>query len=79
MCQHRFVYLFWFLLKVILLSLTGFYGSPVAKAAKYMFEKGLADFVGTDMHHTRHLNTLTDRHNVSHIMHHLGDKGYNNF
>ena len=68
-----------FLLQVNLLSITGYYGSPVAKAAKYILEKGLADFVGTDMHHTRHLNTLSDTHNISHIVRHLGEKTYNNF
>jgi tyrosine-protein phosphatase YwqE len=68
-----------FLLQVNLLSLTGYYGSPVAKAAKYILDKGLADFVGTDMHHTRHLNTLSDKHHISHIHHHLGEKVYNNF
>lgn len=68
-----------FLLQVNLLSLTGYYGSPVAKAAKYIFEKGLVDFVGTDMHHMRHLNTLSDKHNISHIVPHFGEKVYNNF
>lgn len=68
-----------FLLQINLLSLTGYYGAPVAKAAKYILDKGLADFVGTDMHHTRHLNTLSDKQNVSQILHHLGEKNYNNF
>jgi tyrosine-protein phosphatase YwqE len=47
-----------FYLQVNLLSLTGYYGKPVTKAAKYILENNLADFVGTDMHHMRHLNGL---------------------
>lgn len=47
-----------FLLQVNLLSLTGYYGKAVAKAAKYIFDNGLADLVGTDMHHQRHLDAL---------------------
>ncbi|MEO6456453.1 MAG: CpsB/CapC family capsule biosynthesis tyrosine phosphatase, partial [Ginsengibacter sp.] len=44
-----------FMLQVNLLSLTGYYGSAVARAAKFLFEKDLVDFVGTDMHHAGHL------------------------
>jgi len=50
-----------FLLQVNLLSLTGYYGPPVTKAAKFIIENGLADFVGTDMHHIRHLEALTSK------------------
>ena len=44
-----------FMLQVNLLSLTGYYGKDVSKAAKYILDKGLADLVGTDLHHGRHL------------------------
>ena len=47
-----------FLLQVNLLSLTGYYGKPVAKAAAYIIKKGLASFTGTDLHHERHLQAL---------------------
>lgn len=47
-----------FLLQVNLLSLTGYYGKGAAKAARYIFENDLADFVGTDLHHDRHLAML---------------------
>jgi protein-tyrosine phosphatase len=49
-----------FLLQVNMLSITGYYGKPVAKAAKYILEQKLVDFVGTDMHHYRHLGVLSD-------------------
>ena len=49
-----------FRLQVNLLSLTGFYGSGVKKAARFILEKGLADLVGTDLHHRHHLAALND-------------------
>ena len=68
-----------FLLQVNLLSLTGYYGKNVAKAAKYILNKGLADFVGTDLHHFKHLNTLTDTKSIELFEQYLGDKIYNKF
>ncbi|HSN60041.1 MAG TPA: CpsB/CapC family capsule biosynthesis tyrosine phosphatase, partial [Ferruginibacter sp.] len=44
-----------FLLQVNLLSLTGYYGAPVAKAARYIIKNGLASYTGTDLHHARHM------------------------
>jgi protein-tyrosine phosphatase len=44
-----------FILQVNLLSLTGYYGKNVTRAAKYMLDEGLAGLVGTDLHHGRHL------------------------
>jgi protein-tyrosine phosphatase len=52
-----------FLLQVNLLSLTGYYGKPTAKAARYILKNGLASFVGTDLHHERHLAALSDVRN----------------
>jgi protein-tyrosine phosphatase len=47
-----------FLLQVNLLSLTGYYGKPVAKAASYIIKNNLAAFTATDLHHQRHLQAL---------------------
>ena len=66
-----------FLLQVNLLSLTGYYGKPVAKAAKYIFENDLADLVGTDMHHDRHLAALRDKHNLALFQKYLEKRQYN--
>ncbi|MFY7965843.1 MAG: tyrosine-protein phosphatase [Chitinophagaceae bacterium] len=44
------------LLQVNLLSLTGFYGKPVQKAAEYLVKNKLISFIGSDMHHKNHLN-----------------------
>jgi tyrosine-protein phosphatase YwqE len=68
-----------FLLQVNLLSVTGYYGPPVAKAAKFIFENDLADFVGTDLHHMRHLEALSSRANNIILNRHLNDKVYNSF
>lgn len=50
-----------FLLQVNLLSLTGYYGKDVAKAAIYILKNDLATYVATDLHHDRHLEVLQDR------------------
>jgi protein-tyrosine phosphatase len=47
-----------FLLQVNLLSLTGYYGKPVAKAATYIIKNDLASFTATDLHHERHMQAL---------------------
>jgi protein-tyrosine phosphatase len=68
-----------FLLQVNLLSLTGYYGKTVAKAAKYILDNNLADFVGTDLHHFNHLKVLTDTKSIQLFEKYLGDKVYNEF
>jgi tyrosine-protein phosphatase YwqE len=68
-----------FSLQVNLLSITGYYGTPAAKAAKFIFENGLADFVGTDMHHVRHLDTLSSKDTNIILNKYLRDKEYNKF
>jgi tyrosine-protein phosphatase YwqE len=52
-----------FILQVNLLSLTGYYGKNVARAARYMLDEGLAGFVGTDLHHGRHLSAFQSSEN----------------
>lgn len=47
-------------LQVNILSLTGQYGAPVAKWAKTLIDKGMVAYLGTDMHHARHLQGLQD-------------------
>ncbi len=66
-----------FLLQVNLLSLTGYYGKPVAKAAKYIFDNGLADLVGTDMHHEKHLGMLQHPENIKLFARAFGDRTFN--
>jgi protein-tyrosine phosphatase len=52
-----------FMLQVNLLSLTGYYGKKEMLAARYILNEGLADLVGTDLHHGRHLSALQAAHN----------------
>lgn len=46
------------LLQLNLLSLTGYYGKPVAEIARYMVKNDLVDLVGTDCHHVKHSQAL---------------------
>lgn len=66
-----------FLLQVNLLSLTGYYGREAAKAARYMIENDLVSYVGTDMHHDRHLQHLTDPRNREIFEKVLGHREWN--
>ena len=66
-----------FYLQVNLLSLTGYYGKAVAKAAKYILDNEMADFVGTDMHHFRHLELLQKRENLVLFYKYLGKRKFN--
>lgn len=52
-----------FLLQVNLLSFTGYYGKEVEKAANYIIKNDLASYLGTDLHHERHLSALQNPHN----------------
>jgi protein-tyrosine phosphatase len=45
-------------LQVNLLSLSGGYGPYVKKTAEKLFKNEMVDFLGTDMHHERHLAML---------------------
>ena len=68
-----------FLFQVNVLSLTGYYGRSVARVSKYLFEKELVDFVGTDLHHIRHLEMLQNKKNLALIHKYIGKKKYNDF
>jgi len=66
-----------FLLQVNLLSVTGYYGAPVARAALYIIQNGLMSFVGTDLHHARHLAALQDAKNQKKFSEMFGGKLWN--
>lgn len=66
-----------FHLQVNLLSLTGYYGKGVAKAAKFILKKDLAQLVGTDLHHGRHLAALTHKDNLAVFHEYMGNKKFN--
>lgn len=66
-----------FVLQVNILSLTGYYGKRAEKAAKFILEEELAQLVGTDLHHHRHLDALNNETNRVLFQSYLGDKVYN--
>jgi tyrosine-protein phosphatase YwqE len=68
-----------FLLQVNLLSLTGYYGKDAAKAAIYMLKNDLVSYVGTDMHHERHLEGLQQAVSKDIFRKYLGEKEWNVF
>jgi tyrosine-protein phosphatase YwqE len=44
--------------QINLLSLTGYYGKPIQKMAEKLIELQWVNWVGTDLHHERHLQGL---------------------
>jgi len=43
------------LFQLNLLSVTGYYGESITKIAEKLLQKGLYDFVGSDVHHANHI------------------------
>ncbi|HEX4957162.1 MAG TPA: CpsB/CapC family capsule biosynthesis tyrosine phosphatase [Lacibacter sp.] len=46
------------MLQVNVLSLLGYYGKSVQETARMLVKEQLVDLVGTDLHHTRHLQAM---------------------
>jgi tyrosine-protein phosphatase YwqE len=46
------------LFQMNILSISGHYGSSAAELARYLTKKGYYDLIGTDLHHSRHLESL---------------------
>ena len=46
-------------LQLNLLSVVGYYGKQVQQTAEMLIKSELYDFAGTDLHHDKHLSTLT--------------------
>jgi tyrosine-protein phosphatase YwqE len=49
------------LFQMNMLSATGYYGERVAKTADLLLKANLIDFIGSDVHHTRHLEYMHKR------------------
>jgi protein-tyrosine phosphatase len=47
------------LFQLNLLSITGYYGKEVKRTADYLLDKQCYDLTGTDLHHSKHLDSLT--------------------
>lgn len=48
------------LFQMNLLSSTGYYGSGIADVADYLLKEDMYDFVGSDVHHQKHINAFSD-------------------
>ncbi len=68
-----------FLLQVNLLSLTGYYGKEAARVAQYLLKNDLVSYIGTDMHHERHLRALSDKKNREIFNKALSHRDWNQF
>ncbi len=49
------------LFQLNLLSTVGYYGSEVAKSCELLLKKGFIDFVGSDVHHAKHIEAFSNR------------------
>lgn len=49
------------LFQMNLLSTVGYYGPAVAKSADYLLQNALIDFVGSDVHHQRHVGAFAEK------------------
>jgi protein-tyrosine phosphatase len=61
-----------------LLSVTGYYGKEVKKAAEYLLEKKYYDFAGTDLHHGKHLEALSKSIKGGHMYDKIGRYPFKN-
>lgn len=68
-----------FIFQVNIASLTGYYGKDALKAAEYLIKNNLVAFLGTDLHHDRHMQCISDRKNQQKLRELLGHKSWNEF
>ena len=58
-----------------ILSFTGYYGKGPVELANYLLKKDYVDYLGTDVHHVRHIEALRKAQLVMPIMQRLADTG----
>jgi protein-tyrosine phosphatase len=49
------------LFQLNLLAVVGYYGKEIAKTAEQLLEKGMYDFVGSDVHHSKHIASFEEK------------------
>ena len=52
------------LFQLNLLSVVGYYGAGITKIAEQLLQKGLYDFVGSDVHHNKHIAAFDQKVNI---------------
>ncbi len=63
------------LFQLNLLSVAGYYGKVAQELAAYLLQKKYIDYIGTDMHHDRHLDTLRSSSKLMPVVNRLLDEG----
>ena len=63
------------LFAVNLLSFTGHYGKATTDLANYLLKKNFIEFLGTDLHHPRHLEALRNASQLNSVIRTLADSG----
>ncbi|MCX2574008.1 tyrosine-protein phosphatase [Pedobacter sandarakinus] len=66
------------LLQLNLLSALGYYGKDVKLLAEYLLKEEMYDFAGTDLHHDKHLNVLTETIQTGRLYDLLGSYDFKN-
>lgn len=66
------------LFQLNLLSVSGYYGKNVKKLAEYLLQKNYYDLAGTDLHHDKHLQVLTQETQSGRLFNKLGHVGFKN-
>jgi protein-tyrosine phosphatase len=49
------------LFQLNLLAVVGYYGASIAKVAEQLLQKGMYDFVGSDVHHSNHIAAFDEK------------------
>lgn len=60
-------------------SLIGFYGKKPKQAAKYLSDKGLVDFVGSDIHASKYLDSFSKAIKTKHVKELFENNRINNY
>lgn len=53
------------LFQLNLLAVVGYYGNTIAKVAEQLLQMGLYDFVGSDVHHSKHISSFDEKVRLS--------------
>jgi protein-tyrosine phosphatase len=59
-----------------ILSLTGYYGKAPQELANYLITKNYIDYVGTDLHHFKHLEALRNSYSIMPLIKNLLNSGH---
>lgn len=55
------------LFQLNLLATTGYYGAEITKTADYLLQKGMYDFVGSDVHNMKHISSFDEKLKIKDI------------